>query len=205
MFDKLIELVVNIWHDIKPAVIIPYQKRGIRQRGGIPGEDYTFYLFGIKHVLFWCNWLRTKTVIAQGFHWKIPVFDSIETIVIKPKTIDMLPQSMTTKDNVSVMAAAIIKYEVEDVKKAILEANTPTEAISDMVQGIIRDKIADRNWSECNTSKLVSDISRTARAEAKEWGLTIIKVTLTDMVRSSYVRFLDNSISSESELSKISA
>lgn len=158
MFDKLIDWLLEIWDKIVPFIIIPYYDRGVRLRYGIP-----------------------KETLEPGFHWKWPLIDDIPTMMVKTKTMSPDAQILTTKDNKSIIARVAIKYEIEDVRKALLEVNDPIDALKDMVQGITRDKIIDKEWIECNTSKLAPEISRPAKAEAKRWGISILEVTLTDL------------------------
>ena len=168
MFDKLIDWLIGIWDQLLPFTVVPYYKKAVRLRLGIPIED-----------------------LEPGLHWKIPFADETPDIVVKAKTINLSPQYVMSRDGVGLHVKGIIKYEVEDVRKALMEVNEPTDALSDMVLGIIRDKIADRDFSECNSQRLVSDISRSAKAEAKKWGLTIVEITLDSLIKISYVTWLD--------------
>lgn len=114
--------------------------------------------------------------------------------MVKPTTMNLIEQSVTTKDNISIVAKAVIKYEIADVEKLLLEVNDPVDAISDMVQGIIREKIINRNYSECNDSTLTSEISRSAKIEAKKWGISILDITLTDLAQMRSIRLLNTTI-----------
>lgn len=172
MFDKLLDIVIEFLADILPFQVIPHYDRGVRLRLG--------KLYG--------------TELQPGFHWKIPFVDNILTHMVKPKTINLIEQTITTKDYKSVVVKAVIKYETSDVIKLLLEVNDSADALADMVQGIIRDKIVDRNWQECNSPSLISDISKKAKEEAKKWGLTIKEITLTDLAEMRSLRLLNGTI-----------
>lgn len=168
MLDKFLDLLVEFIGDLLPLTVIPYYDRGVRLRWGKPAG-----------------------VLAHGRHWKIPFVDVIMVCMVKPTTMNLNEQSVTTKDNVSVVVKAVIKYEIADVEKLLLEVNDPVDAISDMTQGIIREKIINRNYSECNDVTLTSEISRSAKIEAKKWGISILDITLTDLAQMRSIRLLN--------------
>ncbi len=105
--------------------------------------------------------------------------------------MNLTEQSVTTKDNVAVVVKAVIKYEISDIEKLLLEVNDPVDAISDMTQGIIREKIINRNYVECNDGVLTSEILRSAKIEAKKWGISILDITLTDLAQMRSIRLLN--------------
>jgi len=169
MLDKLIDLIVQFIEQILPVEIIPHYDRGVRLRFGKPrGEE-----------------------LGSGLHWKIPFVDVILTHMVKTKTINLIEQTVTTKDYKSIVVKAVIKYEVTDVATLLLEVNDATDALADMVQGIIRDKIIEKFWNECNSQVLTNEIAKTAKNEAKKWGLKILEVTLTDLAEMRSIRLLN--------------
>lgn len=169
MLDKLIDIIVQFIGDILPVEVIPHYDRGVRLRFGKPkgGE------------------------LSPGLHWKIPFVDTFLTHMVKTKTINLLEQTVTTKDYKSIVVKAVIKYEVIDVATLLLEVNDATDALADMVQGIIRDKIIEKNWTECNSQALTAEIAKTSKAEAKKWGLKILEITLTDLAEMKSIRLLN--------------
>ena len=169
MLDKLIDLIIEFLADILPFQVIPHYDRGVRLRLGKPcGKE-----------------------LEPGLHWKIPFADNILSHMVKATTINLLEQTVTTKDYKSIVVKAVMKYEVSDVSTLLLEVNSAADALTDMVQGIIRDKIIDKNWNECNTQVLISEISKRAKGEVKKWGLMILEITLTDLVEMKSIRLLN--------------
>jgi regulator of protease activity HflC (stomatin/prohibitin superfamily) len=168
MLDKLLEILLQFLDDILPFTVVDHYDRGVRLRLGKP-----------------------KGQLEPGFHWKWPFADKVLSHMVKTKTINLIEQTITTKDKQSIVIKAVVKYEVCDVETLLLEVNDPVDALADMVQGIIRDKIMVKDWSECNDDKLTAEISRAAKAEAKKWGLTILQITLTDLALMRSIRILN--------------
>jgi regulator of protease activity HflC (stomatin/prohibitin superfamily) len=171
MFDRLIDFILAFVDEINPVVIIDHYDRGVRLRRG-------------KKV-------NNNTVLEPGWHWKIPFIDRIITQMVKTTTIDLAEQTVTTKDGKSVVVKAVIKYEINDVEKVLLEVNSPIDAVADMSKGIIREAIVERNWSECHDSELSNKILRRVRNEADNWGIKVNKVTLTDLAEMQSIRLLN--------------
>lgn len=167
--DKIIDFLFQFLGQLLPFEVIPYYNRGVRLRLGKP----------------------VGGVLDPGLHWKVPFADDILTHMVKTKTINLLEQTITTKDYKSIVVKAVIKYEVSDVSTLLLEVNDPTDALADMVQGIIRDKLIEKDWIECNSPNLIGEISRKAKAEAKQWGISIIQITLTDLAEMRSIRLLN--------------
>ncbi len=169
MFDKLFDLVVHFMEELKPIVVIdPYQK-GLRLRLG-----------------------KSKGVLNSGWHWRIPFADNVIVQMVATTTIPLPEQTVTTKDNMSIVVRSVIKYEVSDVEKFTIDVYDAKDAMSDMTLGIIRDIFITKNWAECNDPEISKAITIKARAEADRWGLKINKVTLTDLGLMKSIRLIGN-------------
>jgi regulator of protease activity HflC (stomatin/prohibitin superfamily) len=126
-------------------------------------------------------------------HWKWPFFDEILVHLVKPTTLDLDEQTITTKDGVSIVVKGVIKYEVSDVVKLLLEVDTPVDALKDMSKGIIRNTLTVREWKDCNDPDLSGVIQDKIKGEAKSWGIKVLKVTLTDLAKMTSIRLLNSS------------
>ncbi len=158
MLEKLIDVLIEIYDSLKPFVVIPEYDKGIRLRLG-----------------------KSKGVLEPGFHWKIPFADDILTHMVKTTTINLSEQTITTKDWKSIVVKAVIKYEVKDIEKLMLEVNDPVSAISDMAKGIIRNEFIQRPWEECNNGTVSTEITKEIKKESLKWGILVKEVTLTDL------------------------
>lgn len=168
MLDRLIDLLLNFLDDTLPFIVIPHYDMGVRLRFGIP-----------------------KGVLEPGFHWKLPFADQILSHMVKATTLNLSEQTITTKDGQSVVIRTVIKYEISDVETLLLEVSNAVDALSDIVQGIIRDKIVERDWKDCNNDELSVAISRQSKIEARKWGITILQITITDLALMRSIRLLN--------------
>lgn len=177
MIDKLIEFIISVLEIFKCWEIIDHYDRGVRLR------------FGKQH----------KGELDPGLHWKWPFYiDSILTIMVKATTMPLKEQTVTTLDGTVVVVKAVIKYEIKDAVKILLEVNDAVDAVADMTQGIIREQIIERNYDTCNNTEFGKEITMKARREAEKWGVKIQSVTLTDFGKMTSIRLLNTPVQLES-------
>lgn len=203
MFDKFFEILLTFIVDALPCYIVEYFEEGVRLRFGKKNSKWT----KTWSVRVW-RWSRTFTytipinmnpVLKPGFYFKLPFLDKIYTHVVKPTTMELEEQTITTSDKASVVAKVVIKYEVADIEKLLMEVNSAKDAIGDMVSGIVFDKINATVWETVDVPTLKTEISRAAKAEAKKWGLTILDVTLKDLGEMTSFRVFSNSLVKKDE------
>ena len=170
MLQQLIDLILQFLDDVKPFEIIPHYDRGVRLRLG----------------------KQVSNTLEPGLYWKIPFVDKILTVQVKPTTMSLAEQTITTKDGQSIVVKAVVKYEIDDAPTLILEVNDSLDAISDMVKGIIRKELIEVDWKDCNSPEIEAKIKRRSKAEAKKWGISVLEVTLTDLGLMRSIRILNS-------------
>jgi regulator of protease activity HflC (stomatin/prohibitin superfamily) len=109
MFDKLIDFIIEFIDQILPVIVIKEYDEG------------AFFRFG-----------KYKKIIGPGLHFKIPFIDSVDTHTVVTTTMTLPAQSVVTKDGVSVVIKAQIKYEIEDLSVFAVKVYDAIYAIYDM-------------------------------------------------------------------------
>jgi regulator of protease activity HflC (stomatin/prohibitin superfamily) len=168
MFDKLIDFIIEFIDQILPVVIIKEYDKG------------AFFRFG-----------KYKKIIGPGLHFKIPFIDSIDNHTVVTTTMTLPAQSVVTKDGISVVIKAQIKYEIEDLSVFAVKVYDAIDAISDMTCGIIFQNIKNKTYQEACTSDLNKLITSGAKREAKQWGINIEKITVTDFSQMRSIRLFN--------------
>jgi regulator of protease activity HflC (stomatin/prohibitin superfamily) len=158
MFDKLLDLIVQFAEHLKPFFIMKEFNEGVRLRFG-----------------------KFNEILKAGIHFKIPFVDEIFEHSIAWTAISLPVQSVTTKDDKSIVIKCVIKYRVVDIQHFMIDVYDAPDAISDMTCGYVREQVEKRTWDECKLQDIDKKITTEARREAKRWGLEIDKVTITDM------------------------
>jgi len=171
MFDKLIDLIINWFNYITPAVIIPNYEQAVLLRNG-----------------------HFKKVLGPGFHVKLPIFDEVITQHVVVTTLSLAPQSLYTQDKQNIVVKGVIKYRIADVQSFLLEVFDAQDALSDMTQSIIKNIIISSSLEQCIDPELDNILTKKVRMEAKKWGVDIQQVTLTDIAPIRSFRIINDSI-----------
>lgn len=155
MFDKLIEFILNLKDELIPVRIINEWEGGIHMRGG--------------------KFLR---VVEPGIRFKFPFIDHIWVAYTVAQTVDLLPQTLTTKDGKNIVLKGIVRYKVNDPKKYLMSVNSARDVLVDTVQGIIKQIIENYTWgSDVELNDLITEKSGPI---VEVWGIKIESVTLVD-------------------------
>ena len=158
MFDKLVEIIANWWHQLMPITIIPHYQEAVLLRFG-----------------------KFKAVLKPGIHYKIPVFDEVIDHHVVVTTLSLPAQSLYTKDKQNIVAKGVVKYKISDVKTFLLEVYDAKDALSDMTTSIIKNVLTDLSLEECLSADIDNLLTKKARVESRKWGVEIQQVTLTDL------------------------
>lgn len=174
--DVVFQKLFDLGKELYPFEVIEHYNRGVRLRFGKAKVDKE----------------GKVKVLGPGLHWRIPFVDVISTHMIKPTTMDLSEQTITTRDGQSVVVRGVLKYEVHDVATLLLEVDSPAAAVADMSMGIIRDALVERDWAECNDPALPGQIAIKIRREAKKWGINVLQLTLTDLSIMRSIRLMNS-------------
>ena len=75
---------------------------------------------------------------GPGFKWIIPMVDKMVKISLRIITMDVPPQDIITKDNVSVKVNAVVYFRVVDPVKAVIQVENYLYATSQLAQTTLR-------------------------------------------------------------------
>jgi regulator of protease activity HflC (stomatin/prohibitin superfamily) len=174
MFDKLVELLISWWIEIKPIVIIRDYEEAVLLRFGI-----------------------FKRVLKPGLHLKIPFFDEVIDQHVVITTLSLDAQSLYTKDKQNIVVKGVIKYRIADVKIFLLEVWDAQDALSDMSSSIIKNVIMSMTLDECTDSEMDNILTKKVRVEAKKWGVEVQQVTLTDLAPIRSFRLINDTFTNK--------
>lgn len=86
--------------------------------------------------------------LKKGVNWKFPFIHESITCLVKPETFQTDNQTITTKDNKVISISFIGRYEVQDEKKFLLDAN---DAATNIIHELIMagcDYLTDCTYAE---------------------------------------------------------
>lgn len=126
-----------------------------------------------------------KETWGNGLHFKIPFIDRIASnISLKEMVRDFDPQSVITKDNVTMMIDTVVYFQITDPKLYTYGVENPINAIENLTATTLRNIIGDLELDETLTSRDVINTKMcTILDEATDpWGIKINRVEVKNIL-----------------------
>ncbi len=128
---------------------------------------------------------KFKRILEPGLYYIGPsLFDSVvDKIDMRERVIDVPPQSVITKDNVSVEVDAVIYSYIVDPKAVRYEIQNFYVAVISLAQTNLRNLIGDMTLDESLTSReRINTALRATLDEATDkWGVKVTRVELKEI------------------------
>lgn len=127
---------------------------------------------------------KYKETLDPGLHFIVPFIDIVSTRVDMRETVlDVEPQSVITRDNVTVLVDAIVYYFVVDPKSVKYEVTNFRLAISKLAQTNLRNLIGDMALDETLTSRdrINQSLRDTLDEATDKWGVRVTRVEVKEI------------------------
>ena len=125
-----------------------------------------------------CTW-------GAGLHVKLPFVDRIANKVsIKEQVVDFVPQSVITKDNVTMQIDTVVFFQVTDAKMLTYGVEYPLSAIENLTATTLRNIIGSLELDHTLTSRdqINSSITETLDKATDKWGIKVNRVEVKNIV-----------------------
>jgi len=121
---------------------------------------------------------RYQKTVTPGLVFLVPFLDAMTKVDMRERVINVLPQKVITKDNVSVMVDAVIYFKVVDPMRAEFEVADFAYACTTLAQTNLRNLIGDRSLDETLTARdMINASLRDVLDKATDnWGVKVTRV-----------------------------
>ena len=123
---------------------------------------------------------RYKATVDPGLKLIIPVIQSLTRVDMREQVVDVPPQEVITKDNVTVTVDAVIYYEPTDPQRLIYNVANFLMAITKLAQTNLRNVIGDMTLDSALTSR--DNVNVTMRQvlddATDKWGVRVVRVEI---------------------------
>jgi regulator of protease activity HflC (stomatin/prohibitin superfamily) len=115
---------------------------------------------------------------GPGFKWIIPFVDRLVRISTRIVTLDVPPQDVITRDNVSISVNAVIYFRVMDPVKAVIEVEDYLYATSQLSQTTLRSVLGQSELDEllAEREKVNSQLQTIIDKHTDPWGVKVTAV-----------------------------
>ena len=121
----------------------------------------------------------------------IPFFDHVRSVVsLKQQTMDIPPQGVITKDNVTITIDTVVFYKITDPAKAVYEIQSLKKGIEYLAITTIRDIVGKMDLDATFSSRdMINDQLRVILDEATDqWGCKVDRVEIKDITPPADIR-----------------
>lgn len=134
---------------------------------------------------------KFSKVADAGLTIIVPFFDHVRSVVsLKQQTMDVPPQGVITKDNVTITIDTVVFYQITDPAKAVYEIQSLKKGIEYLAITTIRDIIGKMDLDETFSSRDgINTQLRVVLDEATDkWGCKIDRVEIKDITPPADIR-----------------
>jgi regulator of protease activity HflC (stomatin/prohibitin superfamily) len=137
-------------------------------------------------------------VAGPGLNWKTPYLETVvRRLSMKVQQFDVQVETKT-QDNVFVQIPVSIQYKVipEAVEAAFYKLSDPVKQIESMVYNVVLGHVPKMKLDDTflNQADIASDLRDNLDASMKEYGYSIVKVLISDIVPDQKVKAAMNDI-----------
>ena len=121
---------------------------------------------------------RYRSTVDSGLTFLVPVIEDMVKVDMRERVINVEPQKVITKDNVSVIVDAVIYYRIIDPVKATFEVQNFGYAATTLAQTNLRNLIGDKSLDETLTARdtINSNLRNVLDEATNTWGVKVTRV-----------------------------
>src|SRR5712692_10579861 len=145
---------------------------------------------------------RFWAVKGPGLFFLIPVVQQLVTMGLRTVVLDVPPQDVITRDNVSVKVNAVVYCRVVDPQKAVIQVADFLTATNLLAQTTLRAVLGKHELDEmlAEREQLNLDIQKTLDAQTETWGIKVSNVEIKDVdLNETMVRAIARQAEAERE------
>ena len=145
---------------------------------------------------------RLWKVKGPGLVIIVPVIQQMVRIDLRTRVLEVPPQDVISRDNVSVRVSAVLYYRVIDPEKAIIQVEHFGEATSQLAQTTLRSVLGQHDLDQMlgEREKLNADIRRILDEQTDAWG---IKVSIVELKHVDLNETMVRAIARQAEAERI--
>jgi len=121
---------------------------------------------------------RYRHTVDPGLTFLVPMVEGLLKVDMRERVINVEPQKVITKDNVSVTVDAVIYYRIIDPVKATFEVQNFAYAATTLAQTNLRNLIGDKSLDETLTARdtINANLRNVLDEATNTWGVKVTRV-----------------------------
>ena len=122
---------------------------------------------------------------GTGLHVKVPFIDRVaKRVSIKEQVVDFKPQSVITKDNVTMQIDTVVFFQITNTMQFTYGVERPISAIENLTATTLRNIVGDLDLEATLTSRDIINTRITAILDeaTDRWGIKVQRVELKNIL-----------------------
>jgi len=121
---------------------------------------------------------RFSGVKGPGLRFIIPIVDKLIKVSLRTVAMDVPPQDIITKDNVSVKVNAVLYFRVVEADKALIEIENYHYATSQLAQTTLRSVLGQSELDDllAHRDKINQELQKILDRQTDAWGVKVSNV-----------------------------
>jgi regulator of protease activity HflC (stomatin/prohibitin superfamily) len=145
---------------------------------------------------------RYQRTLKPGLNFVVPFLDTVLVESTREQLLDVEPQSVITKDQVTIIVDAILSWQILNVEKSYYAVENVEESLKSLVLTTLRSEIGHMDLRETISSR--NKISQVLLKELDQptatWGVKVIRVEVQEIkLPATLEKSLENEQAAESE------
>ena len=115
---------------------------------------------------------------GPGIVYVIPFIENMQKVELRTVTMDVPPQDVITRDNVSVKVSAVLYFRVIDPNRAVVEVENYLFATSQLAQTTLRSTCGQAELDEllAEREKINTHLQEILDTQTDPWGIKVVSV-----------------------------
>src|SRR5437763_5115447 len=152
------------------------------------GIVFLYVLSGLKVFKEYERWVlfvlgRSWGAKGPGLRFLPPLLTKIQTVSLRVVALDVPPQDVITRDNISIKVNAVLYMRVADPVKAVIGVENFLYATSQLAQTTLRSVLGETELDELlmNREKINNILKNIIDKRAEDWGIEVSAVEVKDV------------------------
>jgi regulator of protease activity HflC (stomatin/prohibitin superfamily) len=120
---------------------------------------------------------------GPGLIFLPPLFAKMQKVSLRVMALDIPPQDVITRDNISLKVNAVLYMRVKEVTKAVIGVENYLYATSQLAQTTLRSVLGETQLDEllANRDKINAILKQIIDTRTEEWGVEVAAVEVKDV------------------------
>lgn len=121
----------------------------------------------------------TKTAF-QGFHWIVPVFQTMRKVNMTERMVDIEPQTIITSDKLNLITDAIVYYKIKNAPASQYNVDNHRLQLTSLAKTTLRAVMGKMTLKEANEARaeINSKVEAILDKETDSYGVEVLRVEI---------------------------